>query len=40
MTGLVWTALALPLAGAGLLGGGGVLAGISVLARRTRSGRP
>ncbi len=32
--------LALPLAGAGLLGGGGVLAGISVLARRTRSGRP
>jgi hypothetical protein len=31
--------LALPLAGAGLLGAGGVLAGISVLARRTRSGR-
>lgn len=31
--------LALPLAGAGLLGAGGVLAGISVLARRARSGR-
>lgn len=31
--------LALPLAGAGLLGAGGVLAGVSVLARRARSGR-
>ena len=31
--------IALPLAGAGLLGAGGVLAGISVLARRVRSGR-
>jgi len=29
----------LPLAGAGLLGAGGVLAGISVLARRARNGR-
>ncbi len=31
--------LALPIAGAGLLGAGGLLAGISVLARRARSGR-